>query len=131
MQCVPPIYVTQAQPSVTLTSIVDPYELLEKELKLKEEECDKEMRELREEVRNKKTTETFREYAICWRSEAARVRPPVDENEMKYIFIKAQDNMYYERMLLMTGAKFTDLVKTGEALEEGIKSRRVTNFTAL
>jgi len=31
----------------------------------------------------------------------------------------------------MTGAKFTNLVKTGEALEEGIKSGRVTNFAAL
>ncbi|XP_060170837.1 uncharacterized protein LOC132601789 [Lycium barbarum] len=79
----------------------------------------------------KKTTETFREYAIRWRSEAARVRPPMDESEMTDIFIKAQDNMYYERMLLMTGEKFTDLVKIGEALEEGIKSGRVTNFAAL
>ncbi|KAH0724475.1 hypothetical protein KY285_000301 [Solanum tuberosum] len=52
MQCVPPIYVTQAQTSVTLTPIVNPYELLEKEWKSKEEERDKEMRELREEVRN-------------------------------------------------------------------------------
>jgi len=52
MQCVPPIYVTQAQPSVTLTPIVDPYELLEKEWKTKEEERDKEMREFREKVRN-------------------------------------------------------------------------------
>ncbi|KAH0672543.1 hypothetical protein KY284_023630 [Solanum tuberosum] len=79
----------------------------------------------------KKTTETFREYAIRWRSEAARVQPLEDENEMKDIFIKAQVNMYYERMLLMIGAKFTDLVKTGDALEEGIKSERVTNFAAL
>ncbi|KAK4734015.1 hypothetical protein R3W88_008276 [Solanum pinnatisectum] len=52
MQCVPPIYVIQAQPSVTLPLIVDQYELLEKEWKSKEEEHDKEKRELREKVRN-------------------------------------------------------------------------------
>ncbi|KAG5571875.1 hypothetical protein H5410_061641 [Solanum commersonii] len=55
----------------------------------------------------------------------------MDENEMKDMFIKAQDNMYNERMFLMIGSKFTDLVKIEEALEEGIKSRRVTNFVAL
>ncbi|KAG5605902.1 hypothetical protein H5410_027394 [Solanum commersonii] len=44
MQCVSPIYVTQARPSTTLAPIVDPYELLEKEWKSKEEECDTEMR---------------------------------------------------------------------------------------
>ncbi|KAG5631384.1 hypothetical protein H5410_003101, partial [Solanum commersonii] len=86
------IYVTQAQSSATPTPIVDPYELLEKEWKTNEEEYDKEM--------------------------SARVRPLVDENEMKDIFIKAQDNMYYERMLLMTGSRFIDW----EALEEGTKS---------
>ncbi|KAK4737484.1 hypothetical protein R3W88_001181 [Solanum pinnatisectum] len=46
------------------------------------------------EMLKKKITETFREYAIHWRSEAAKVRPLVDENEMKDIFIKAQDSMY-------------------------------------
>ncbi|KAH0669397.1 hypothetical protein KY289_023890 [Solanum tuberosum] len=79
----------------------------------------------------KKITETFREYAIRWRSKTARVQPPVDENEMKDNFIKAQDNMYYERMLFMIGAKFANLIKIGDALEEGIKSGRVTNFVAL
>ncbi|MDV3188751.1 MAG: hypothetical protein Q8834_02975, partial [Candidatus Phytoplasma australasiaticum] len=53
------------------------------------------------------------------------------ENKMKDTFIKAQDNMYYEKMFLMTGAKFTDLVKIWQALEEGIKSGRITNLAAL
>jgi hypothetical protein len=30
----------------------------------------------------KKSSETFREYAQWWREKATRARPPLDENEM-------------------------------------------------
>ena len=39
----------------------------------------------------KKPSESFREYAIRWRSEAARVGPLVQESQMKDYFIRAQE----------------------------------------
>nr|XP_009789927.1 PREDICTED: uncharacterized protein LOC104237471 [Nicotiana sylvestris] len=37
----------------------------------------------------KKPTETFREYATRWRSEAARVRPALEEEQMNKFFVRA------------------------------------------
>ncbi|KAK4721392.1 hypothetical protein R3W88_011625 [Solanum pinnatisectum] len=42
----------------------------------------------------KKPSESFREYAIRWRSEAARARPPMEESQMKDYFIRAQEPRY-------------------------------------
>ena len=39
----------------------------------------------------KKPTETFREYATRWRSEAAKVRPSLDEEQMNKFFVRAHD----------------------------------------
>ncbi|KAM3201934.1 hypothetical protein P3L10_029558 [Capsicum annuum] len=37
----------------------------------------------------KKSTETFREYAIRWREQAARVKPPMKESKIVEVFIQA------------------------------------------
>ncbi|XP_070050752.1 uncharacterized protein [Nicotiana tomentosiformis] len=47
----------------------------------------------------KKPTETFCEYATPWRSEAAKVRPSLEEEQMNKFFVKAQDPQYYERLM--------------------------------
>jgi len=39
----------------------------------------------------KKPTETFREYATRWKSEAAKFRPSLDEEQMNKFFVRAQD----------------------------------------
>ncbi|XP_070029489.1 uncharacterized protein [Nicotiana sylvestris] len=39
----------------------------------------------------KKPTESFREYAIKWREQAARVKPPMDNHELITIFLEAQE----------------------------------------
>ncbi|XP_049370758.1 uncharacterized protein LOC125835694 [Solanum verrucosum] len=78
----------------------------------------------------KKSTETFREYALRWRSEAARVQPPMSESEMTATFIESQDNsFYYEKMITMMGQKFTEIIRMGEILEERIKLGRIQDFT--
>ena len=43
----------------------------------------------------KMSTETFREYAIRWREQAARVKPPMKEIKIVEAFIQAQDETYY------------------------------------
>ncbi|KAM3307903.1 hypothetical protein P3S67_009647 [Capsicum chacoense] len=46
----------------------------------------------------KKPIETFREYALRWRVEAAKVQPPMSEGEMTATFIECQYNsLYYEK----------------------------------
>ncbi|XP_070041318.1 uncharacterized protein [Nicotiana tomentosiformis] len=49
----------------------------------------------------KKPTETFHEYATRWRSEAAKVRPTLEEEQMNKFFVKAQDPQYYERLMVI------------------------------
>ncbi|XP_070041262.1 uncharacterized protein [Nicotiana tomentosiformis] len=79
----------------------------------------------------KKPIETFREYATCWRSEAAKVRLALEEEQMNKFFVRAQDPQYYERLMVIENHKFSDIIKLGEGIEEGIKSGMVTNFEAL
>nr|XP_033509645.1 uncharacterized protein LOC117274467 [Nicotiana tomentosiformis] len=62
----------------------------------------------------KKTpTETFREYASRWRSEAAKVRPPLEEQQMNKFFLRAQDPQYYERVMVIENHKFSDIIMLG------------------
>ncbi|XP_060185092.1 uncharacterized protein LOC132614615 [Lycium barbarum] len=79
----------------------------------------------------KKSTESFREYALRWRSEAAKVQPPIRDREMTATFIECQVGIYYEIMIGMMGQKFTEVVRMGEAIEEGIKSGKIQDLTAL
>ncbi|XP_070040425.1 uncharacterized protein [Nicotiana tomentosiformis] len=79
----------------------------------------------------KNPTETFSEYATRWRSEAAKVRPTLEEEQMNKFFVRAQDPQYYERLMVIENHKFSDIIKLGERIEEGIKSGMVTNFEAL
>ncbi|XP_070004378.1 uncharacterized protein [Nicotiana sylvestris] len=79
----------------------------------------------------KKPTKTFCEYATRWRSEAAKVRPTLDKEQMNKFCVRAQDLQYYERLMVIENYKFSNIIKLGERIEEGIKSGMVTNFKAL
>ncbi|XP_070056842.1 uncharacterized protein [Nicotiana tomentosiformis] len=79
----------------------------------------------------KKSTETFRKYATRWRSEAAMVRPVLEEEQINKFFVRAQDPQYYESLMVIENHKFSDIINLGERIEEGIKSAMVTNFEAL
>ncbi|XP_069150940.1 uncharacterized protein [Solanum lycopersicum] len=78
-----------------------------------------------------KSTENYREYALRWRKEATKVQPPMSEREITEMFIRTQGPEYYERMLCMMGQKFVEIVKVGEALEDGFKTGKLTKLTAL
>ncbi|XP_049406209.1 uncharacterized protein LOC125869828 [Solanum stenotomum] len=78
-----------------------------------------------------KPNESFRDYAIRWRSEAARARPPMEESQMKDYFIRAQEPQYYDRMMLVAEKSFAEIIKLGERIEEGIKSGTIINLEAL
>ncbi|XP_075101860.1 uncharacterized protein LOC142177286 [Nicotiana tabacum] len=79
----------------------------------------------------KKPTESFREYAIKWREQAARVKPPMKEAEMIDYFLQAQDPDYLHYMLAAIGKPFTEAIKIGEIVENGMKSGKIVSQAAL
>jgi len=60
-----------------------------------------------------KSTDSYREFVYRWRKEAARVRPPMTKKEIVEVFVRVQQPEYYDRIILLIGAKFTDIVKVG------------------
>jgi len=50
---------------------------------------------------------------------------------MNKFFVKAQDPQYYERLMVIENHKFSDIIKLGERIEEGIKRGMMTNFEVL
>ena len=73
----------------------------------------------------KKSTESYREVAYRWRKEAPRVRPQMIEKEIVEVFVRVQELEYYDRIILLIGAKFAEIVKVGETIEDGLKSRKI------
>ena len=79
----------------------------------------------------KKSTEGFREYAIRWSEQAARVKPPIKESKLVEVFIQAQDETYFQYLLPIMGKSFIEVLKMGEMIEDEIKTDRIVSFTAL
>ncbi|KAM3339421.1 hypothetical protein P3S68_029290 [Capsicum galapagoense] len=78
-----------------------------------------------------KNTESFREYAIRWRKQDARVKPPMKESKIVEVFIQAQDETYYQHLLPVLGKPFIEVLKIGEMIEDGIKNGRILSFATL
>ncbi|XP_015057549.1 uncharacterized protein LOC107003791 [Solanum pennellii] len=77
-----------------------------------------------------KSTESYREFAYRWRKEAARVRPPMTEKEIVEEFVRVQEPEYYDKIILLIGAKFAEIVKVGETIEDGLKSGKIARVSA-
>ncbi|KAF3635016.1 putative nitrate transporter 1.4-like [Capsicum annuum] len=76
-------------------------------------------------------SECFREYAIRWREQAAKVKPPMKESKIVEVFIQAQDETYYQNLLPALGKPFIEFIIMGEMIEEGIKTGRIVSFAIL
>ena len=74
----------------------------------------------------KRSTESFRQYAQRWREEAALVQPPLTEKEMTVTFIHTLRAPYYEKLVGNATKKFADLVLSGEMIDAAIKSGRMS-----
>ncbi|XP_059302286.1 uncharacterized protein LOC132054260 [Lycium ferocissimum] len=75
-----------------------------------------------------KSTENFREYASRWRIEAARIQQPTGEKELVLVFIRSQEIDFYDRMLSISRRPLSELVKMGEAVEDGLKTGRIISM---
>uniref|UniRef100_A0A2N9GFK0 Retrotransposon gag domain-containing protein n=1 Tax=Fagus sylvatica TaxID=28930 RepID=A0A2N9GFK0_FAGSY len=79
----------------------------------------------------KKSNETFREYAQRWREKAARACPPLDEREMIKIFVDTLKNPYFDRMIGLQLQFFVDLIPVGERIEDAVKTKKIVDMMAL
>ena len=73
----------------------------------------------------KKPSESFREYAIKWREQAARVKPPMDDHELITVFLQAQEPDYFQNMMSAVGKSFSEAIKMGEMVENGLKTGKI------
>ncbi|XP_070006072.1 uncharacterized protein [Nicotiana sylvestris] len=78
-----------------------------------------------------KPTKSFREYAIKWREQAARVKPPMDDHELITVFFKVQEPDYFQNMMSVVGKSFSKAIKMGEIVENGLKTGRIISQAVL
>ncbi|XP_070014494.1 uncharacterized protein [Nicotiana sylvestris] len=79
----------------------------------------------------KKPSESFREYGFRWREQAARVNPPMEEDEMVKYFLQALEPTYYGHLISAIGKYFNDVMKMGEMVDEGLKSSKIMSYSAV
>ncbi|XP_070026288.1 uncharacterized protein [Nicotiana sylvestris] len=78
----------------------------------------------------KKPSECFREYAIKWREQEARVKPPMYDHELITIFLQAQESDYFQNMMFVVGKSFSEAIKIGEMVKNGLKTGRIISQAA-
>ncbi|PHT38422.1 hypothetical protein CQW23_21995 [Capsicum baccatum] len=66
-----------------------------------------------------------REYAIRWREQAAKVKPPIKESKIVEALIQVQDETYYQHLLPALGKPFIEVLKMGEMIEDVINTGRI------
>jgi len=70
----------------------------------------------------KKSSESFTEYAQRWRDIAAKIQPPLTEKETTRLFVNTLKAPYYSHMLAGATKSFTDMVLVGEMVENALKT---------
>ena len=78
----------------------------------------------------KKSTKIYREFSYRWRKKAARVRLPMTEKEIVEVFVRVKELEYYDRIMLLIGGKFDEIVKIVETIENDLKSGNITRVAA-
>lgn len=78
-----------------------------------------------------KSNESYRHFAYIWQKEATSVRPPMLEKEIINVFVQVKEPEYYERIMLLVGAKFVEIVKVGYTIKEGLKTGKIARVFPL
>ena len=78
----------------------------------------------------KKTSETFCEYAHKWWDLAAQVQPPLTDKELNKMFLNTLKAPYYDRMIRNSNKNFSNVVSVGEMIEAGVKQGKIENIEA-
>ena len=76
-------------------------------------------------------SESFREYAIRWREQATRVKPPMKDYELIDVFLQAQEPDYFHCLIAGIGKTFAEANKIVEMVENGIKSGKIVSQASI
>ncbi|XP_071912181.1 uncharacterized protein [Coffea arabica] len=79
----------------------------------------------------RKPSEDHKTYAKRWRKVAAKVEPPMTEDEIIRTFIKAHDPPYFEEIFRMTGCSFATIVNKLEEFDDFVRAGKIVNVSAL
>ena len=79
----------------------------------------------------KKSGESFQEYAQRWHELAAQMQHPMMENEMIRWFIDNLKSPYYEKIISTQVTHFASLIPIGERINEGIRSKKIMDPKSL
>src|SRR3954468_13187443 len=69
--------------------------------------------------------ESFKEYAQKWRDLAGRVKPSLSDRELVDMFMNTLTGPFYSHLLGSSSSGFTELILTGERVENGIRSGKI------
>src|SRR3954468_7916732 len=69
--------------------------------------------------------ESFKEYAQKWRDLAGRVQPSLNDRELVDMFMGTLSGPFYSHLLGSSSSGFTDLILTGERVENGFRSGKI------
>ncbi|XP_070013742.1 uncharacterized protein [Nicotiana sylvestris] len=70
-------------------------------------------------------------YAIKWREQTARFKPPMDDHELITVFLQAQKPDYFQNMMFAVGKSFSEAIKMGEMVENGLKTGKIISQAVL
>ena len=76
-----------------------------------------------------KSDKIIREFSYTWRKKAARVWPPKFEIDIVKVLVRVQESEYYDRIMLIAGEKFVEIVKVGETIDDGLKIGNIVYVT--
>ena len=54
----------------------------------------------------------------------------MSEKEIIEVFKRVQEPKYYDRIILLIGAMFAEIVKVGETIEDGLRTGKISLFAA-
>src|SRR4051812_36170558 len=74
--------------------------------------------------------ESFKEYAQKWRDLAGRVQPSLNDRELVDMFMGTLTGPFYSHLLGSSSSGFTELILTGERVENGIRSGKIQAATS-
>ncbi|KAI5426502.1 hypothetical protein KIW84_032079 [Lathyrus oleraceus] len=74
--------------------------------------------------------ESFKEYAQKWRDLAGRVKPPLTDRELVDMFMSTLTGPFYSHLLRSSSLGFTELILTGEHVENGVRSGKIQAATS-
>ncbi|XP_071939953.1 uncharacterized protein [Coffea arabica] len=79
----------------------------------------------------RRPSEGHKTYAKRWRKIAAKVEPPMTEDEIVRTFIKAHDPPHFEEIFRMTGCSFAAIVNKLEEYDDFVRTGKIVNVSAL